>query len=249
MKLIAFLDHSIGYNCFAVLTALVEKGLFEVPFVVTTASNSQGWWPNIQSVNSSIPIKTFKEEDPDLLIEGIDLVFLISWKHVMPDSFVSHYSSIINLHYSLLPKFRGVYPVNWAIASGEEVTGVSFHLVNERIDQGDIILQKEVSIETQDNSYSLLLKLDEVALIGFEELIMNFVSGIQAKAIQQPENQEYYSRDRFNKLRHLSLDEEVQVGEFLNVLRALTFKQEGLAYFVDERGKRYSVSVSINEVE
>lgn len=53
---------------------------------------------------------------------------------------------IINLHFSLLPRLRGAAPLNWAIINGEEKTGVTVFFINEKMDEGDIVLQKEVEI-------------------------------------------------------------------------------------------------------
>ncbi len=67
----------------------------------------------------------------------------------------------INLHGSLLPKYRGAAPVNWAIINGDEKTGVSVIKMNEKMDAGDIILKKEVSIDEKDTSLTLNEKLAE----------------------------------------------------------------------------------------
>ena len=74
----------------------------------------------------------------------------------------------VNLHPSLLPKYRGAAPVNWAIINGERVTGVTTILMDEGIDTGDILLQKEVAIEEDDTSESLH---DKLARIGAELLV------------------------------------------------------------------------------
>tara|TARA_R110001583_G_scaffold134933_1_gene286649 strand:+ start:2505 stop:3452 length:948 start_codon:yes stop_codon:yes gene_type:complete len=79
-----------------------------------------------------------------------------------------------NLHASLLPNFRGAAPINWAIINGETTTGVSTFFIDDKIDTGDMILQKEVSIDPDENAGSLhdtlmtmgsQLVLDTVALI------------------------------------------------------------------------------------
>lgn len=61
----------------------------------------------------------------------------------------------VNLHPSLLPRYRGAAPIPWAIACGERITGVSTMLINERMDAGDILLQREVAIEDDDTGGSL----------------------------------------------------------------------------------------------
>jgi len=68
----------------------------------------------------------------------------------------------INVHASLLPKYRGAAPIQWAIASGEKVTGVTTMLLNEGLDTGDILLQKELPILPQDNALTLAPRLAEL---------------------------------------------------------------------------------------
>lgn len=68
----------------------------------------------------------------------------------------------INLHPSLLPKYRGAAPVNWAIVRGETKTGLTVIRMNEKMDAGDIILQRKVEIENKDTSETLNARLAEL---------------------------------------------------------------------------------------
>jgi len=67
----------------------------------------------------------------------------------------------VNVHASLLPKYRGAAPIQWAIARGETVTGVTTMFMNERMDAGDIILQREVAIDDGDTAGTLHDRLAE----------------------------------------------------------------------------------------
>jgi methionyl-tRNA formyltransferase len=68
----------------------------------------------------------------------------------------------LNLHASLLPKYRGAAPIQWAIASGEAVTGVTTMRINAGLDTGDILLQKEIPIAAEDTAVTLSPHLSEV---------------------------------------------------------------------------------------
>ncbi len=68
----------------------------------------------------------------------------------------------INLHASLLPKYRGAAPIQWAIARGESVTGVTTMRIDSGLDTGDILLQKEVPIAPQDTAETLAPRLAAV---------------------------------------------------------------------------------------
>jgi methionyl-tRNA formyltransferase len=65
---------------------------------------------------------------------------------------------VINIHGALLPKYRGKLPSFWVLAHGEETTGVTVHYMNEELDDGPIIVQKEVPIDPDDTLHSLVLK-------------------------------------------------------------------------------------------
>lgn len=74
----------------------------------------------------------------------------------------------LNVHGSLLPKYRGAAPIQWAVANGERVTGVSTMYLNERMDAGDVILRREIEVEDEDTGGSLH---DKLAVLGAEALV------------------------------------------------------------------------------
>jgi methionyl-tRNA formyltransferase len=92
----------------------------------------------------------------------------------------------LNIHASLLPKYRGAAPINWAIINGEEKTGVTIIKMNERMDAGDIILQKEIGIKPDDTSITVG---DRLAVIGAELLMdaIELVKKDKADFIKQNE--------------------------------------------------------------
>ncbi len=81
----------------------------------------------------------------------------------------------INLHASLLPKYRGAAPIQWAIASGESVTGVTTMRINAGLDTGDILLQREMPIAPEDTSETLAPRLAETGA----ELMVETLRGLQ----------------------------------------------------------------------
>ncbi|MCQ9208136.1 MAG: methionyl-tRNA formyltransferase [Omnitrophica bacterium] len=94
----------------------------------------------------------------------------------------------INLHASLLPKYRGAAPINWAIIKGEKESGVTIFKMNEYMDKGEMILQKKTTILASDTAVSLTEKL---AKIGAEAVVetVDLISGGRAKLIAQDEAQ------------------------------------------------------------
>jgi methionyl-tRNA formyltransferase len=94
----------------------------------------------------------------------------------------------INLHASLLPKYRGAAPIQWAIARGETITGVTTMKINAGLDTGDILLQQELPIDPNDTAETLSPKL---AIIG-ADLTLETLRGLQAGAVhprQQDDSQ------------------------------------------------------------
>lgn len=85
----------------------------------------------------------------------------------------------LNLHASLLPKYRGASPIQWAIANGETATGVTTMRINQGLDTGDILLQKELAIAPDDTAVTLAPRL---ATIG-AELMAETLRGLEAGSI------------------------------------------------------------------
>lgn len=83
----------------------------------------------------------------------------------------------VNIHASLLPKYRGAAPINRALMSDEKKTGVTFIRMNERMDEGDIILSKALKIDVADNAVSLEEKLSALAAETMEKVLDRIVLG------------------------------------------------------------------------
>ena len=122
----------------------------------------------------NIPI--FQPEDPteDVFIERLksfksDFFVIVGFGTILAKEILDiPRICCLNIHASLLPKYRGAAPVKWAIINGEEKTGVTIIRVNEKVDAGDIILQKEIKVKDSDTSQTLDNKL---AAMGADLLI------------------------------------------------------------------------------
>ena len=103
------------------------------------------------------------EEDMVKLFRAwrVDLIVLAGYMRVIknPDAFSA---PIINVHPSLLPKYKGLHAIEQALDSGDDVTGVSVHYVNEELDGGEIILQQEVPILPDDDLESLTKAIQRI---------------------------------------------------------------------------------------
>ena len=86
----------------------------------------------------------------------VDLIVLAGWMRIVSPKLINAFpNKIINLHPSMLPKYKGLHAIERALESGDNVTGVSVHYVNEELDGGEIIIQEEVPILPEDDLESL----------------------------------------------------------------------------------------------
>jgi methionyl-tRNA formyltransferase len=139
-------------------------------------------------------IKTFqpnylKDEKIIKQIQSLqpDLIITVAYGYKIPDVIINIPTfKSINIHFSLLPKYRGAAPVNWAIINGEKETGVSSFYLCDKMDAGDLIYQKQIPITDEDTSETLMSKLIDVGLQTMEETI----SGIKNKTLASSKQNE-----------------------------------------------------------
>jgi len=107
-----------------------------------------------------------------------DLFVVVAYGRILPGSFLSiPHLGAINIHPSLLPKYRGPAPVQWAIINGEQETGVTTMWMDEGMDTGDLLLSSKVPIRLDDTSGSLFRRLAEVGAQLLIETLIKLRSG------------------------------------------------------------------------
>ncbi len=131
----------------------------------------------IWDINSPSSIEQLKTLSPDVII-------ICTFSSIVSSNIIKiPPQGIFNLHASLLPKYRGPTPVFWALYHGDPTTGITIHKVSEGIDSGDIVDQRETSIEKGDTIESLEVKLMELAADGLEDLVKRLKGGpVEAQA-------------------------------------------------------------------
>jgi methionyl-tRNA formyltransferase len=106
-----------------------------------------------------------------------DVAVVVAFGRILPESFLTAFpQGAINVHFSLLPKYRGAAPVNWAIVNGETETGVTTMKMDTGLDTGDILLQRSTAIRPDENAIELMERL---AGIG-AELLIETLAGIDS---------------------------------------------------------------------
>lgn len=126
----------------------------------------------------------------------------------------------INLHASLLPDYRGAAPINWAIINGEKKTGVTTFMIDEKIDTGEILLQKEVDILEKENVGSLYSRLKEIGAKLLVETVKGlFTNSLEPKA--QKESAYLKEAPKIHK-EDCRIDWSSSAKEVLNLIRGMS---------------------------
>ncbi len=125
------------------------------------------------NLNDKEFINKIKEINPDIII-------VVAFRKLPAEIFSIPKYGTINLHASLLPNYRGAAPINWCLINNEAKTGVTTFFINEKIDQGDILLQEEVNISDKDNFGSLYIKLSSVG----SRLLIKTIKGVLSKSLK-----------------------------------------------------------------
>lgn len=122
-------------------------------------------------------INAIKKLNPDLII-------VVAFKILPKEIFTIPKYGSVNLHASLLPKYRGAAPINWAIINGEKETGVTTFFLKEKVDTGNIIVQEKTSIEANDDAGTLH---DKLSALGAQVILktVNLISSGNIKPLKQ----------------------------------------------------------------
>ena len=187
---VVFAYHNVGVRCLSVLLA---HGV-DVKLVVKHRDNPGEtiWFESVQKLAELHRIPTITPDNPN----APEVVAQIA--ALQPDFFFSFYyremlkapllgiptRGGLNMHGSLLPKYRGRVPVNWAIIHGETETGASLHYMTEKPDNGDIVAQQAVPILPDDTAFEVFQKVTVAAEMALNACLPGLLAGT-AKAAKQ----------------------------------------------------------------
>lgn len=133
-----------------------------------------------QKIKEESFLKELKKMQPDIIL-------VAAYGKILPSSILSlpRYGCI-NVHASLLPKYRGAAPIQWTILHGEKTSGITIMYMDEGLDTGDILLKKEISLDPKETAQSLH---DKLANLGGKALLeaLTLIKEGKAERIPQPE--------------------------------------------------------------
>jgi methionyl-tRNA formyltransferase len=148
-----------------------------------------------------------------------DLIVVVAYGHILPPEILElPRFGCVNVHTSLLPKYRGAAPIQWAIANGETETGVTIMKMDAGMDTGPVLAQKQTPISPQDDSATLHNRLANLGAELLLETIPDYVSG-KVQPTPQSENGSYAPKI---KKEDGQIDWKLPAQTILNRLRAFT---------------------------
>ncbi|PTV93029.1 methionyl-tRNA formyltransferase [Halanaerobium saccharolyticum] len=235
MRILFFGGHKLGG---ITLKYLINQNK-EIIAAVMSDTNKK-WYQGLEKVADEYNIDLFKVENinsdefvskvrndlkPDLIISvNFDQIFKKKMLNI-PDK------GCINIHASLLPKYRGRAPLNWAIIKGEEKTGVTVHFINEGIDTGEIILQEEIEITKDDYISDVLEMVKEKYPLMINKAINLIEKGNYETVKQNKEEGSYYGK---RNPEDGLINWENSAEKIFNLIRAVSHPYPGAFTYLDE---------------
>ncbi len=229
-------------------------GKYKTVFVVTSSDKAQG--RNLKVCHT--PVKECAEEecidvfqpenlkDPEfekiLKQYDADIFVVVAYGHLIPRNIFSMPRlGTINMHPSLLPKYRGAAPIQWALINGETVSGISVQLIDEKLDAGDLVIQKSFSIDGDITAGELYSKIIPFACECVSDGI-NLLNDGKAVPVKQDHSAATYCGKITRETAKINFStESVRVH---NLVRALNPKPGAWCIFRGKQVKIWKTSIS-----
>jgi methionyl-tRNA formyltransferase len=235
VKAVVFAYHEVGYVC---LEEVLASGMKVACLFTHKDDPDETIWfrrPVELAVKQAIPAY-----DPENLRESRwmdllktfspDFIFSFYYRYMIPQEMLDTARvAALNLHGSLLPKFRGRCPVNWVLIEGEQKSGVTLHVMEAKPDTGDIVAQREVEISFDDTAHSLFLKLASAARLLMRDILPQLISGRFPRMAQTGPSSYYGGRRPEDGLINWSHD----ALTIYNLIRAVTHPYPGAFTFME----------------
>ena len=183
MRAVVFAYHDVGVNC---LKALLNAGI-QVDLVVTHEDdpNENVWFGSVAKLCQAKGISfitpsasELNDLTPKLATLSPDYIFSFYYRHMIPAQILACAKiAALNMHGSLLPKFRGRAPVNWAILHGETETGATLHVMEVKPDAGDIVGQVAVGIGPDETATDVFGKVSGASVEVMNQVLPELIQG------------------------------------------------------------------------
>ncbi len=238
LRAVVLAYHEIGCVC---LEELLDQG-DEVLAVFTHEDDPREeiWFPSVKELALDRGLPTFAPEDinrPEWIERirslGPAILFSFYYRKLVREEILSIPPlGCLNLHGSLLPRYRGRAPVNWVLVHGEHETGVTLHYMNARPDAGDIVAQKKVPIVLEDTARTLFGKMVPAARALVRETLPLLRAGAAPRVPQDLSRGSYFGGRRPEDGR---IDWKRSSIEIHNLVRAVTHPYPGAFAYLGDR--------------
>ena len=182
-RAVVFAYHNVGVRC---LRVLIDQGV-DVALVLTheDSPNETIWYDSVAQVCSDRGIPTITPDDanaPDVVARiralAPDFIFSFYYRKMLGAELLGIPGrGALNMHGSLLPKYRGRVPVNWAVLHGERETGASLHYMEIKPDAGNLVAQTAVPILDDDTAFEVFQKVTVAAELTLARALPQLVAG------------------------------------------------------------------------
>ena len=225
MKAVVCAYHNVG--CVGI-EALMRHGI-EILAVFTHRDNPNEniWFESVAELAASHGIQVYAPEDINhpLWVETIrklqpDVMFSFYYRQMIKQELLDiPPKGCLNLHGSMLPKYRGRCPVNWVLVNGEKETGVTLHYMTAKPDNGDIVAQMKVSIADTDTAVNLYSKIVEASSRLLDDTLPKLIDDSAPRVPQDHNKATYYGgrSPEDGRIDWLKSAEEIR-----NLVRAVT---------------------------
>ncbi len=225
MRAVVFAYHNMGI--LGIRALLGHR--FEIPMVLSHEDDpaEERWFGSVAAVcrDLGIPVHVPKNVNEPPWPERIrdarpDLLFSFYYRSILGREILGiPRLCALNLHGSLLPKYRGRAPVNWVLVQGETETGVTLHVMEEKPDAGDIVGQVPVPIAFEDTARTLFGKMEEAAARLLDDLLPRIAAGEIPRRRNEIERGSYFGGRKPEDGR---IDWSRPAVEIYNLVRAVT---------------------------
>lgn len=238
MKCVVFAYHNIGRTG---IEALRRNG-FEISAVFTHKDNANEniWFGSVAELAGEYGIPVFAPEDVNhpvwaarIQAMAPDFIFSFYYRNMLSEEILAiPAKGALNLHGSLLPKYRGRVPINWAIINGEKETGVTLHYMTRKADAGDIVDQEKIEITNDDTAKTLFGKADKAAALLLDRALPLLKDG---KAARIPQDDSKATTFGGRKPADGQIDWSKPADEIRNLIRAVTLPYPGAFSYITDR--------------
>ncbi|HEX9113073.1 MAG TPA: formyltransferase [Nitrospirota bacterium] len=232
--ILVFAYHDVGYEC---LDALIQNDEY-VLAVITHKDDpdEEIWFRSVAGLAKKygIPVHTPESVNtPDWIARirswGPDLIFSFYYRNMISEEILGiPRLGAFNMHGSLLPKYRGRAPINWAILQGEKETGVTLHHMVKRADAGDIVDQERVPIGREDTARDVFGKCAKAARLVLERRLGELTAGTAPRRVQDESQATTFGGRRPEDGR---IDWTTDAETIYNLVRAVTNPYPGAFTF------------------